>query len=59
MSRKTWALILALVGGGVVLQIPAHSGMVMPDFEEAEDAEIRASVAQGTTRVDLEVTGMT
>ncbi len=56
MSRKTWALIITLVVAGVLLQIPAHGGMVMPN---SKGAEADTSVAHGTTRVDLEVTGMT
>ncbi len=64
MSRRAWALILTLIVGGVVLQIPAHSGMEMPDDADADAAtdarsDIPSDVEPGTKRVDLEVTGMT
>lgn len=59
MSRRTWALVIALISGGVLLQIPAHSGMVMPGLDDDGHLEVDTPVAQGTTRVDLEVTGMT
>lgn len=59
MSRKTWVLIITLVVGGVLLQIPAHSGMVMPSMDEPTEVDASMSVVDGSTRVDLEVTGMT
>ncbi len=56
MSRRTWAVVVALIVGGVVLQIPAHSDK---DMRESEPLEAAIDVEPGTKRVDLEVTGMT
>ena len=56
MSRKTWALAIALILGGVLLQIPAHDGMEMPATGEAPVDE---EASPHSRRIDLEVTGMT
>lgn len=64
MNRRAWALILTLIVGGVVLQIPAHSGMETLDDADADAAsdarsDILSDVEPWTKRVDLEVTRMT
>ena len=56
MSRRAWALAIALIVGGVVLQIPAHDGMKMP---EMTGTQVHVEGEPHSRRIDLEVTGMT
>jgi len=58
MSRRSWALVVTLIAGGVVLQIPTHSGMGM-GMAEREPTSVDVDVEAGMKRVELEVTGMT
>jgi len=58
MSRRSWALVVTLIAGGVVLQIPTHSGMGM-GMAEREPTSVDVDVETGMKRVELEVTGMT
>jgi hypothetical protein len=60
MSRRSWALVVTLIAGGVVLQIPTHSGMGMGmGMAEREPTSVDVDVETGMKRVELEVTGMT
>ena len=58
MSQRSWALVVTLIAGGVVLQIPTHSGMGM-GMAEREPTSVDVDVETGMKRVELEVTGMT
>lgn len=60
MTRKEWAAVAVVIGGGILLQVAGHDGMQMD--RGAVGAEDTASVAEppGPFRqVALDVTGMT
>lgn len=61
MGWKQWSAVAVVIGGGILLQIPAHDDMEM-DSAGTGHLEMPASMAdvQGPYRtVALEVTGMT
>jgi len=61
MGWKQWSAVAVVIGGGILLQIPAHDDAEM-DHGGMGHAEISAatSAVQGTFRtVALAVTGMT
>jgi hypothetical protein len=61
MGWKQWSAVAAVIGAGILLQIPGSDDMSM-DTEVVQGGEMPAGMAtaQGTFRtVALDVTGMT
>jgi hypothetical protein len=58
MGWKQWAVVALVIGGGVVMQIPGHTGDAMDHGAIA--SETRPGEESGLfTTVHLDVTGMT
>ncbi len=61
MSWKEWTAVGAVIGVGIVLQIPSHGDVAM-DHEALGHGEMPAEMAAATglyRTVALDVTGMT
>ena len=61
MSWKQWTAVAAVIGLGIVLQIPGHDDLEMDhDGPGAVDEMLQMSAEEGPYRtVALDVTGMT
>ncbi len=60
MTSKEWAAVAVVVGAGILLQIPGHEEMAVP--ESREHSEMPADMAEllgPYERVALDVTGLT
>ena len=58
MGWKQWATVALVIGGGVVMQIPAHTGSAMDNGAMASETGPGEESGPHTT-VYLDVTGMT
>ncbi len=61
MGWKQWSAVAVVIGGGILLQIPAHDDAAM-DHEVTVQGDVPPDMAdvEGTLRtVALDVTGMT
>lgn len=73
MSTRSWILIVAVIAGGILLQIPAwgghaehhpgdgheHAAHGVGEVAPNAATSLRVELPPGARRVDLEVTGMT